>query len=72
VRILLQRLGEERPPSAHVDLACADIAATRARHEELGAVSVADGAHWTVLRDPAGGVYCLTARDPGTGALSAR
>lgn len=72
VRILLQRLGEERAPSAHVDLACADIAATRARHEELGAVFVADGAHWTVLRDPAGGVYCLTARDPGTGALSAR
>ena len=30
------------------------------------------GAHWTVLRDPAGGVYCLTARDPGTGTLSAR
>ena len=72
VRILLQRLGEERPPSAHVDLACADIAATRARHEELGAAFVADGAHWTVLRDPAGGVYCLTARDPGTGTLSAR
>jgi hypothetical protein len=69
VRILLQRLGEERPASAHLDLACADIAATRARHEELGAAFVAQGAHWTVMRDPAGGVYCLTARDPETGGL---
>ncbi|KUL69982.1 MULTISPECIES: VOC family protein [unclassified Streptomyces] len=70
VRILIQRLGEERAASAHVDLACADVTATRARHEELGAALVAEGAHWTVMRDPAGGVYCLTARDPGTGALS--
>ncbi|WP_369172314.1 VOC family protein [Streptomyces sp. R28] len=70
VRILLQRLGEERPASAHLDLACADIAATRARHEELGAAFVAQGAHWTVMRDPAGGVYCLTARDPETGGLA--
>ncbi|MGN9760533.1 VOC family protein [Streptomyces sp. SD31] len=69
VRILLQRLGEERPASAHLDLACADIAATRARHEELGATFVAQGARWTVMRDPAGGVYCLTGRDPETGGL---
>ncbi len=69
IRILLQRLGEERPASAHLDLACADIAATRARHEALGATLVAQGAHWTVMRDPAGGVYCLTARDPQTGGL---
>jgi hypothetical protein len=30
---------------------------------------VADGARWVVMRDPAGGVYCLTARDPKTGGL---
>ncbi|MFE7269633.1 VOC family protein [Streptomyces sp. NPDC057623] len=77
VRILLQRLGaephgEERPASAHLDLACADIAATRARHEELGAAFVARGAHWTVMRDPAGGTYCLTGRDPETGGLPER
>lgn len=76
VRVLLQRLGEERADgeraaSAHLDLACADIAATRARHEELGAAFVAQGAHWTVMRDPAGGVYCLTGRDPETGGLPA-
>ncbi|MEU9911383.1 VOC family protein [Streptomyces sp. NPDC051001] len=71
VRILLQRLGEERAASAHLDLACADIEATRARHEELGAETVARGRHWTVMRDPAGGTYCLTGRDPETGGLPA-
>lgn len=67
VRLLLQRLGEERPASAHLDLACADVAATRARHEELGAACVACFSGWTVMRDPAGGTYCLTTRDPVTG-----
>ncbi|MBN0047983.1 VOC family protein [Streptomyces actuosus] len=69
IRILLQRLGGERPLSAHLDLACADPEATRARHEHLGAALVARGAHFTVMRDPAGGVYCLTERDPATGGL---
>ncbi|NEA45928.1 VOC family protein [Streptomyces sp. SID10815] len=71
VRILLQRLDEERPATAHLDLACADLAATRADHERLGATRVADHPHWTVLRDPAGGLYCLTGRDPETGGLPA-
>ncbi|MFE9770963.1 VOC family protein [Streptomyces sp. NPDC005931] len=69
VRVLLQRLGEERPISAHPDLACADIGAARALHEGLGAVCVSGFAHWTVMRDPAGGTYCLTGRDPETGGL---
>ncbi|MFI9761971.1 VOC family protein [Streptomyces sp. NPDC051963] len=67
IRILLQRLGENRPTAAHLDLACADIPATRAEHERLGASFVTAGRHWTVMRDPAGGSYCLTARDPETG-----
>ncbi|MER6982511.1 VOC family protein [Streptomyces carpinensis] len=71
VRILLQRLGEERPASAHLDLACSDIGATRSWHESLGATRVADHPHWTVLRDPAGDLYCLTGRDPDTGGLPA-
>ena len=70
VRILLQRLDDERPVSAHLDLACGgDTDAVRARHEQLGAVHVADHPHWTVLRDPAGGLYCLTGRDAHTGGL---
>ncbi|WP_330348386.1 VOC family protein [Streptomyces sp. NBC_00582] len=73
VRILLQRLGEERPVSAHLDLACGSgIDVVRARHERLGATLVASAAHWTVMRDPAGAPYCLTARDPRTGGLPAR
>ncbi|MER6672450.1 VOC family protein [Streptomyces sp. NPDC000983] len=69
VRVLLQRLGEERPVSAHLDLACADLDASLAEHERLGATLVHRGAHWRVLRDPAGGLYCLTGRDPVTGGL---
>ncbi|MEU6575396.1 VOC family protein [Streptomyces sp. NPDC046805] len=69
VRILLQRLAEERPGSAHLDIACADIEASRARHEDLGAVYVTDGPDWTVMRDPAGGTYCLTGRDPERGRM---
>ncbi len=69
VRLLLQRLGEEHPASAHLDLACADVPATRARHEELGAAFVAGFPGWTVMRDPAGGTYRLTTRDPETGGL---
>jgi hypothetical protein len=69
VRILLQRLGEERPVSAHLDLACADVEATRTRHVALGAETLHHGAGWTVMRDPAGGLYCLTGRDPKTGGV---
>jgi hypothetical protein len=72
VRILVQRLGEDRPISAHLDVACSEIDGVRAWHEKLGATHVADGARWVVMRDPAGGVYCLTARDPKTGALTGR
>ncbi|WP_427920042.1 VOC family protein [Streptomyces sp. cg40] len=72
IRVLLQRLGEDRPASAHLDLACADIGRTREQHERLGASVVSHGTHWTVMRDPAGGVYCLTGRDPETGGLPSR
>ncbi|MBQ1092136.1 VOC family protein [Streptomyces sp. B93] len=72
VRILLQRLDDERPHSAHLDLACADVDEVRAAHERLGAVVVSRGAHWTVMRDPVGGTYCLTGRDPATGGLPGR
>lgn len=72
IRVLLQRLGEERPASAHLDLACADIDAAVVLHERLGATVVSHGKHWTVMKDPAGGVYCLTGRDPETGGLPGR
>ncbi|WP_117214413.1 VOC family protein [Allorhizocola rhizosphaerae] len=63
VRILLQRLDSDRPASAHIDLACGpDVPAVRALHEHHGATLVAQGHSWVVMRDPAGGVYCLTGR----------
>lgn len=71
VRILLQRLGSDGPAGAHLDLACSDVDAVRAWHEGLGARTVVRGPYWTVMRDPAGGTYCLTVRDPETGGLPA-
>ncbi|MFK4070292.1 VOC family protein [Streptomyces sp. NPDC029674] len=68
VRILLQRLDTSGPGGAHLDLACSDVDAVRAHHESLGATCVSRRTHWAVMRDPAGGTYCLTDRDPATGA----
>ncbi|MQY25222.1 VOC family protein [Nocardia aurantia] len=68
-RMLLQRLGEERPSAAHPDIACSDIEAVASWHEKHGARRVSRGAHWIVMNDPTGGVYCLTPRDPHTGRL---
>ena len=67
VRILLQRLGNAEAASAHVDLACSDVEATRTWHEQCGARVVARWTRWIVMNDPTGGTYCLTARDPQTG-----
>ncbi|NEB73945.1 VOC family protein [Streptomyces sp. SID14478] len=64
VRLLFQRLDEDAPASAHVDLACGERSAVRAWHESLGARFVRDGRSWSVMRDPAGGLYCLTDRTP--------
>ncbi|MFE9425020.1 VOC family protein [Kitasatospora sp. NPDC006697] len=69
VRLLLHRLDEPRPVGAHLDLACTDVAATRAAHRELGAQVLAEHPRWTAMRDPAGGTYCLTGRDPRTGRV---
>ena len=66
IRILLQRLGRDRASSAHVDLACSDIEATRSWHEQCGARELGRGPHWIVMEDPTGGTYCLTARNPQT------
>ncbi|MFU2337488.1 VOC family protein [Streptomyces albidoflavus] len=64
VRLLVQRLDDEQPARAHLDLAVLRPAEARVRHEALGARFVAEGNEWIVLRDPAGSLYCLTDRDP--------
>jgi len=69
IRILIQRLGSaDDRPTMHLDLACSDVPAAVAWHASLGASVVDSRPHWTVMRDPAGGVYCLTSRDPDTGS----
>ena len=70
LRFLLQRLDDERPVSAHLDLAADDRAAETERHLALGARLVRVEDHWTVLSDPAGSAYCITDRSPETGLLS--
>ena len=67
VRVLIQRCDDAGPAAAHIDVACSDVPAVRAWHEELGARFVAEGRCWTVMHDPAGGIYCLTPRSPETG-----
>ncbi|GAA5107112.1 VOC family protein [Nocardia iowensis] len=64
IQLLLQRLGEDRPTSAHIDLSSSDITATAAWHETLGATVVDRYEHWIVMSDPADAPYCITARDP--------
>ncbi|TQF01785.1 VOC family protein [Kitasatospora acidiphila] len=61
--------GEPAKAGAHLDFACADRATTRVAHEKLGASFVAEYPYWTVMSDPTGAHYCLTARDPDTGLL---
>jgi hypothetical protein len=71
LRLLLQRLTEDEPGGAHlhVDLACDDVGRETSRHVALGASVVRIMRHWTTLIDPAGLIYCVTARNPDTGVL---
>ena len=69
-RLLLQRRGDRdrwRDAGCHLDLACDDIELAARAHAELGAAVVERFSWWTVMADPAGVRYCLTARSPDTG-----
>jgi hypothetical protein len=68
LQLLLQRLDAgEGAVTGHPDLASADRRSEVARHVGLGAQEVGPGHGWTVMRDPAGQVYCVTDRRPETG-----
>lgn len=73
LRLMLHELGADdsrEVVTAHLDLACGPaVEQVAAHHVALGASRVAPGHGWTVLRDPAGAVYCLTGRDPVTGLV---
>jgi hypothetical protein len=64
--VLLQRLDDEQPRvTAHLDLAADNRDAEAARQVAAGAELVTRMPGWTVMRDPAGVVYCNTTRKPG-------
>ncbi|MHB8440196.1 MAG: VOC family protein [Acidimicrobiales bacterium] len=71
VRLLLQRLDDADAECCHghLDLACDDVEAERARHEMLGGRVALTMPDWTTMVDPAGLTYCLTRRNPDTGKL---
>ncbi len=70
IRVLLQRVGDDRPRvTAHLDVYTDDREAETRRHEELGATVLRRHPHFTVLTDPAGAAYCITPRDAVTGML---
>lgn len=64
LRVLLQRVRDDGPVRAHLDLACSSREREMLRHVGLGARVVADHDAWTVMADPAGMAYCLTDRSP--------
>lgn len=70
LRVLLQRQDEgDGQVRAHLDLATTDRGKETERHRVLGARVQSTHQRWTVLRDPAGALYCITDRDPYTGLL---
>ena len=72
LRILLQRRDDtDGPTRAHLDLACDDVDELVRHHLALGAMVIERFEHWTAMADPSGLPYCITARDPRTGALPA-
>lgn len=68
LRVLLQRVADDGPVRAHLDLASSPRAVELDRHLGLGARVRGQGDRWTVLEDPSGMAYCLTDRAPEHGA----
>jgi hypothetical protein len=55
---LAQQIGDG-PARMHLDIHATDRIAEVTRLQALGATVVQDGEHWTVMRDPAGLVFCV-------------
>ena len=67
--LLTQRLGAG-PARVHLDIHTSDRAAEVARLTALGATIVDEAGPWSVLRDPAGLVFCVVP-DPDLNATNA-
>ncbi|MYT74806.1 MULTISPECIES: VOC family protein [unclassified Streptomyces] len=64
IQLLLQRLDLDDPPTAHLDLACAEPSRVRSWHVAAGSALLREGRSWSVMRDPTAALYCLTNRTP--------
>ncbi len=67
LRILLQQLGQDDQggPRAHLDISSGShIADIVPAHQAAGAEVVEEHKYWSILNDPSGQHYCLTARPP--------
>lgn len=70
LRIMLQRRSQAvGPTSCHLDVACDDVAGATDEHLVRGGSVIERRKYWTVMADPSGTAYCLTARQPNTGQL---
>jgi hypothetical protein len=58
IGLLVQRLGSG-PNRVHVDIHSDDVGAEVSRLEQLGAQRVEEHEHWTIMRDPAGLLFCV-------------
>ena len=63
--LLVQRL-DEGQGRVHIDIHTDDLAAEMARLEKLGAELVQQAHSWSVMRDPAGLLFCIFPERPGT------
>jgi hypothetical protein len=68
--VLVQRLGDGAA-RVHLDIHTTDRAAEVARLVELGATVVEEAEPWTIMRDPAGLLFCVVP-DAGLDASNAR
>jgi len=70
LRLLLQRRDDQDGCArGHLDLAADNVTEVVGLHRSLGARVHSVFEHWTTMLDPAGFPYCVTRRDPRTGAL---
>ena len=60
--MLLQRMGDGTP-RVHLDIHATDRAAEVARLQRLGATVEREFEYWTIMRDPAGLVFCVVQDD---------
>lgn len=71
LRIMLQRRSQPiGSTSCHLDLACDNVAGVADDHCDRGASAIEHHEYWTVMADPSGVAYCITARRPSTGQLA--